>query len=239
MSKKLIIITAAAGLVSFAGAFIFGWLTKPSPASRPDELSQPTVVSEEAELELPQLEADTMDTVVAASKTAKETMAEKQLKILVYEVREKKREYDNKLQSLEVREQRLQVVQDVSKKDIEDLSNLRIELASIIASLKKERDNLFKGRLEIADAEKANLVTIAAAYDKMEVTSAGKIVTTMCADQMQGGRVDSGGSGLDEAVKILHYMTDRTKAKLLAELATSEPQLAAALSRRLKQIIER
>ncbi|MHC4175438.1 MAG: hypothetical protein ACYST5_21210, partial [Planctomycetota bacterium] len=128
MSKKLIIITAAAGLVSFAGAFIFGWLTKPSPVSRPDELSQPTVVGAEAEPELPQLEADTMDTVVAASETAKEALAEKQLKSLVYEVREKKREYDNKLQSLEVREQRLQLVQDVLKEDIEDLSNLRIEL---------------------------------------------------------------------------------------------------------------
>ena len=239
MSKKLIIITAAAGLVSFAGAFIFGWLTGPSPASRPDELSQPAVVSEEAEPELPQLEADTMDSVVAASKTAKETMAEKQLKSLVYEVREKKREYDNKLQSLEGREQRLQVVQDVLKKDSEDLNNLRIELASIIAALKEERDNLLKGRIKIADAEKANLVTIAAAYDKMEVTSAGKILNTMCVDQMQGGKIDSGGSGFDEAVKILHYMTERTKAKLLAELATSEPKLAAALSQRLKQIIER
>ncbi len=239
MSKKLIIITAAAGLVSFAGAFIFGWLTKPSPASRPDELSQPIVVSEEAEPELPQLETDTMDTVVAASETAKETMAEKQLKSLVYEVREKKREYDNKLQSLEVREQRLQVVQDVLKKDIEDLNNLRIELASIIAALKEERDNLLKGRIKIADAEKANLVTIAAAYDKMEVTSAGKILNSMCMGQMQDGGVDSGGSGFDEAVKILHYMTERTKAKLLAELAASEPKLAAALSQRLKQIIER
>ena len=239
MSKKLIIITAAAGLVSFAGAFVFGWLTKPSPASRPDELSQPTVVSEEAEPGLPQPEADTMDTVVAASETAKETMAEKQLKSLVYEVREKKREYDNKLQSLEGREQRLQVVQDVLKKDSEDLNNLRIELASIIAALKEERDNLLKGRIEIADAEKANLVTIAAAYDKMEVTSAGKILNSMCADQMQDGQIDSGGGSFDEAVKILHYMTERTKAKLLAELATSEPKLAAALSQRLKQIIER
>lgn len=239
MSKKLIIITAAAGLVSFAGAFIFGWLTKPSPASRPDELSQPTVVSEGAEPELFQLEAGTMDTVVTASETAKDTMAEKQLKSLVYEVREKKREYDNKLQSLEVREQRLQVVQDVLKKDIEDLNNLRIELASIIAALKEERDNLLKGKIKIADAEKANLVTIAAAYDKMEVTSAGKILNSMCMGQMQDGGVDSGGSGLDEAVKILHYMTERTKAKLLAELATSEPKLAAALSQRLKQIIER
>jgi hypothetical protein len=239
VSKKLIIITAAAGLVSFAGAFIFGWLTKPSPVSRPDELSQPTVVGAEAEPELPQLEADTMDTVVAASETAKEALAEKQLKSLVYEVREKKREYDNKLQSLEVREQRLQLVQDVLKEDIEDLSNLRIELASIIAALKEERENLLKGRIQIADAEKANLVTIAAAYDKMEVTSAGKILNSMCMGQMQDGRVDSGGSSFDEAVKILHYMTERTKAKLLAELATSEPKLAATLSQRLKQIIER
>ena len=238
MSKKLIIITAAAGLVSFAGAFIFGWLTKPSPVSRPDELSQPTVFSEGAEPELPQLEADTMDTVVTASETTKKTMAEKQLKSLVYEVREKKREYDNKLQSLEVREQRLQVVQDALKKDIEDLNNLRIELASIIAVLKEERDNLLKGKIKITDVEKANLITIAAAYDKMEVTSAGKILNSMCMGQMQDGGVDSGDSGFDEAVKILHYMTERPKAKLLAELATSEPKLAAALSQRLKQIIE-
>lgn len=239
MSKKVIIIIAAAGFVSFAGAFVFGWLTKPPPASRPDELSQPTVVGGEAELEPLQPEVGAMETVAAAPETMKRTMAEKQLKSLVYEVREKMQEYDNKLQSLEVREQRLQVAQEVLKKDIEGLSNLRIELASIIASLKEERDNLFKGRLKIADAEKANLVTIAAAYDRMEVTSAGKIVATMCAGQMQDGGVDSGGGGFDEAVKILHYMTERTKGKLLAELATSEPQLAAALSRRLKQIIER
>jgi len=239
VSKKLIIITAAAGLVSFAGTFVFGWLTKPPPPSRPDESSQPAVAGEEVELEPLEPEVGAMETVAAAPDAMKKTMAEKQLKSLVYEVREKMQEYDNKLQSLEVREQRLQVAQEVLKKDIEDLSNLRIELASIIASLKEERDNLFKGRLEVADAEKANLVTIAAAYDKMEVTSAGKIVTTMCVDQMQDGRVDSGSSGFDEAVKILHYMGDRTKAKLLAELATSEPKLAAALSRRLKQIIER
>ncbi len=181
-----------------------------------------------------------MDTVIAAaSETAKNTMVEKQLKSLVYEVREKKREYDNKLQSLEVREQRLQVVQDVLKKDIEDLNNLRIELASIIAALKEERDNLLKGRIKIAEAEKTNLVTIAAAYDKMEVTSAGKILHSMCMGQMQDGGVDSEVGGFDEAVKILHYMTERTKAKLLAELATSEPKLAATLSQRLKQIIER
>jgi len=238
VSKKLIIIIAAAGLISFAGAFIVGWLTKPSPPSPPDELSQPTIAGAEAELELLEPEAGTMDTIVAPSGTMKKAMTERQLKSLVYEVREKVREYNNKLQGLEVREQRLQVAQDVLKKDIEDLNNLRIELASIIASLKEERDNLLKSRIEITSTEKTNMVSIAAAYDKMDVSSAGKILISMCAGQMGGGKVDSGGSSFDEAVKILHYMTERTKAKLLAELATSEPKLAAALSQRLKQIIE-
>jgi len=238
VSKKLIIITAAAGLISFAGAFIVGWLTKPSPPSRPDELSQPTLAGAEVELELLGPESGTMDTVVAPSGTMKKAMTERQLKSLVYEIREKVREYNNKLQGLEVQEQRLQVAQDVLKKDIENLNNLRIELASIIASLKEERDNLLKSRIEITNTEKANMVSIAAAYDKMDVSSAGKILNSMCAGQMGGGKVDSGGSSFDEAAKILHYMTERTKAKLLAELATSEPKLAAALSRRLKQIVE-
>jgi hypothetical protein len=39
-------------------------------------------------------------------------------------------------------------------------------------------------------------------------------------------------------VKILHYMTERTKAKLLAEMVNSEPKLTAALCERLKQIAE-
>ena len=239
MSKKLIIITAAAGLVSFAGAFIFGWLTKPSPASPPDELSQPTVAGAEAELGLPRPGPVAAGTVDPLSDAVKKAMPEKQLKALVYEIREKIQEYDDKLQSLEMREQRLQVARDVLKKDIEDLNNLRIELASIIASLKEERDSLLKDRIEISNAEKANLVTLAAAYDRMEVSGAGKILTSMCADQTQDGKADSGSSGFDEAVKILHYMTERTKGKLLAELATSEPKLAAALSQRLKQTIER
>jgi hypothetical protein len=33
-------------------------------------------------------------------------------------------------------------------------------------------------------------------------------------------------------------MTERTKAKLLAELVTSEPKLAAVLCERLKEIVE-
>lgn len=43
---------------------------------------------------------------------------------------------------------------------------------------------------------------------------------------------------MDDAVKILYYMSERTKAKVLAEVVTTQPQLAAILVQRLKQVTE-
>jgi len=238
VSKKLIIITAAAGLVSFSGAFVLGWLTKPSPPSRPDESDQPTLADVGAVPELPQTEAGVIGAVGTASDGEKKAMTEKQLKNLIFEVREKVQEYNDKLQSFEVREQRLQMAQDTLKEDIKNLNNLRIELTSIVANLKDERDKLLKSRLEVAQTEKDNLVLTAATFDKMDASSAGKILVSLCTSQTQPDKVDSQSSGFDEAVKILYYMTDRTKAKLLAEVTTAEPKLAALLTQRLKQVIE-
>lgn len=238
MSKKLIIITAAAGLASFAGAFVLGWRTEPPSESVPDESAQPTLAAVETVSELPQPAVSMAGAVGSASDSEKKAMTEKQLKNLVFEVREKMQEYNDKLQNLEVWEKRLQTAQDVLKEDVKNLNNLRIELALIITSLKDERDKLLKSRLEVAQTEKNNLVLIAATYDKMESSSAGKILISMCASQTQPDKVDSQGSGFDEAVKILYYMTERTKAKLLAELTNTEPKLAAFLTRRLKQVVE-
>jgi len=242
MSKKFIIITAAAGLVSFAGAFVFAWLTPPSRVNLPDDLKQPALAGDESEQGLPQTRTSVVGTVAAASGPVTKAMTEQQLKNLVLDVREKMQEYNNRLQALGVRERRLQLTQDVLKKDIENLNTLRIELASTIANLKTERDKLLKSRLEIDQTEKTNLVSIAATYDKMDVTGASKIITNMCGTQdtskTQAIKPSNVSNSFDDAVKILYYMTERTKAKLLAELATSEPALAAALCKRLKQIIE-
>ena len=238
MSKKLIIITAAAGLASFAGAFVFGWLTKPPSASRPDESGQPALVGVETVPEFPQPGVDVISAVGTASDREKKAMTEKQLKNLVFEVREKIQEYNDKLQNLEVWEQRLQRTQDTLKEDIKNLNDLRVELTLIVTSLKNERDKLLKSRLEIAQAEKDNLVLISATYDKMDASSAGKILISMCASQTQPDKVDSQGSGFDEAAKILYYMTERTKAKLLAELTNTESKLAAFLTRSLKLVVE-
>ncbi len=238
MSKKLIIITAAAGLASFGGAFVFGWRTKTPSVSVPDESAQPTVAAVETVPELPQPEVSVIGAVGMVSDREKKAMTEKQLKNLVFEVREKVQEYNDKLQSLEVWEQRLQRAQDTLKEDIKNLNDLRVELTLIVTSLKDERDKLLKSRLEVAQIEKDNLVLISATYDKMDASSAGKILISMCESQTQPNKVDSQGSGFDEAVKILYYMTERTKAKLLAEITAAEPKLAAFMTRRLKKVVE-
>jgi len=231
VSKKLIIITAAAGLISFGGTFAFSWLSKGAAADLGDESNQVTSVIQESEQQLSAPPGGV--SAVVGESTVKRGMAEKQLKSLVYSVREKVQDYNSKLQRLESREQRLEMAHHTIKKDIEKLNELRVELVSIVASVKEQQDKLEKSRVEIAEAERVNLVSIATTYDKMDTASAGKILTNM-SRMKYGGESD----GFDDAVKILHYMADRTKAKLLAQLAVSEPGLAATFCQRLKRIVE-
>jgi seryl-tRNA synthetase len=231
VNKKLIIMIAAAGLISFAGAFAFSWFNKaPTPSQNPKPNEQVSA-GREIEPALRQLPAAGSSIAMADSKM-KRNLTEKQLSDLIYQVRDKIQEYTDKLQTLELREQRLQMTQNMLKKDIEELNKLRVELSSIVARLKEQRDMLENSRVKIAEAEKNNLLSIAATYDKMDAASAGKILTNM--SQTQNGQ----GSGFDDAVKILHFMAERTKAKLLAELAVSDPKLAWDFCQRLKQIIE-
>lgn len=233
MSRKRIIMIAAAGLISFAGAFAFGWLTKSAPVSHGGGM---VVASDSVKKPfLPQPEAGKMGSTDSEIRKA---MTEKRLKNLVFEIRGKIREYDDKLQDLEMQGQRLQITRDALKKDIENLNNLQIELASTVAGLKEQRDKLLKTRVDITKEEKANLVSIAATYDKMDAASAGKILTSMCTKQIKSADVEEVNRGFYDAIKILHYMQERTKAKVLAELVSSEPQLASLLCQRLKQISE-
>lgn len=243
MNKKVIILMAVAGLVSFGGAFAFAWFTKKAPSSEsPAEqgINEATFADEET-LKLPEPKAGTVGVIGSGDSKMGRAITEQQLKSLVHEVRESIRQYNGKLEDLELWEQRLQMAQDTLREDIEKLNNLQVELASMTAALKSERDRLLKTRTEIAAAEKANLMSLAAAYDKMEASSAGKILSNMCVsgDGQAQKRVFGGpGSNMDDAVKILYYMGERTKAELLAELVTLEPKLAAVLCRRLKQIVE-
>jgi len=225
MIKKLIL-TILAGLISFGVMFGVAWLTAKTPAAtkaqEPDGESK-SVQKLPSPLALAGMPDEETETKM------RRAMTEKQLKSLVYEVRERIQEYDQKLVGLKSREQRVEVAQNELKKDIGDLNNLRVELASTIASLKEERDKLEKVRIEIEKTEQTNLISIAATYDKMDPASASTIITNMA-------KVQKGSA--NDAIKILHYMTDRTKANLLAELANTEPELAAYFCQKLKQTVE-
>jgi septal ring factor EnvC (AmiA/AmiB activator) len=234
VSKKLLIITAAAGLVSFLGAFGTAWLTKPAAVkgATPEEAA-----SAAGRVPPAKTTPAVLTTALAPGDESTNTraMTEEQLKELIFHVREKIDEYNTKIQSLDKERQRLAIAQQTLQKDIAELNNLRVDLAATVANLRNERDMLQKTRVEVDQAEKANLLAIAAAYDKMDPVRAGEILSNMATTQSQkGGAARS--TNIDDAVKILFFMQDRTKAKVLAELATTEPALAALLCQKLKQV---
>jgi len=238
VNKRLIIIAAAVGLVSFTGAFVTGWFTRPTaalgsagpaPAGAAGQTNSPT--------QAPPAILTPTPTTAAEDGTGTRAMTEQRLKELIFEVREKIQEYDRKLQDLEKEKARMQTAQQTLKKDIDTLNNLRVDLAASVAGLKSERDAMLKTRIEIEQVEKSNLTAIAAAYDRMDATRAGEILKSMAQGQTPSGADKNANA--DDAVKILRFMQERTKAKVLAEMAATDPALAAALSQRLKQVTEK
>jgi hypothetical protein len=232
MSKKLIIMAAGAGLLSFGAAFAVAWFFQKTDTTQPPGKS---AIVDEATTDAAALDLARVRQGISGSASDKRNLTGAQLKSLVYDVREKMLEYDNKLEQLKLREQRLQVAQSVLKQDITKLDNLRVDLASMTAKLREERDKLQKETIRIDQAEKANLISVAATYDKMDPAAASQILTAMSKTvQPSADQSDA----IEEPVKILRYMADRTKAKVLAELVASEPKLAAAFCHRLEQVIE-
>jgi flagellar motility protein MotE (MotC chaperone) len=236
VNVKVIIITTAAGALSFVGAFTAGWFTKPVPAAAAAAESQSGAVTQPQKAGEPQTQVLTL-AVSPGENTGTRAMTEQQLKELVGELREKMREYDEKLKSMEKDKERLQIAQQGLKKDIETLNNLRVDIATTAAGVKRERDMLLKARVEVEQTEKANLKAIAAAYDKMDATRASEILKSMATGQGKS-KTEVKNASMEDAIKILHFMQDRTKAKVLAEMATDEPTLAASLCQKLKQVTE-
>jgi len=237
VNVKVIVIAAAAGVVSFAGAFAISRLTRPAPVEAPAAESQPGAATQPQKAGGPPSQVLTLAAGSAGDNTGTRAMTEQQLKELVSELREKIQEYDQKLKSLEKDKERLQIAQQGLKKDIETLNNLRVDISTTAAGVKAERDMLLKTRVEVEQTEKANLTAIAAAYDKMEATRASEILRSMAVGQGQNSAAAKNASA-DDAIKILHFMQDRTKAKVLAEMAATEPALAATICQRLKQVTE-
>jgi len=221
MRKLQIIILAAAGLASFAGAFGFTWYMKRHTSEAAAAVS-PTEAGPTA---APAAEAYAETFKAGDTNPLKAAMHEEELKSLIFDVREKMNEYKSKERTLAEDEQRIETARQDLQADIERLSQLHDAMNVTMGRLKQREEALQNRILEISAVEKENLQRIAATYDKMDATQASKIIINMASNKQ-----------LDDAVKIIHLMSERTAAKLLGEISTSKPDLASLLSIELKKV---
>jgi hypothetical protein len=227
------ILIPVAGVISFVSFFGLAWFTAPEPDISLADANQQADIAGSQEVNNTHAVSNVTEDSDIFDTRIKKSLTEAQLEELIYDIREKVKEYNGKIASLGVREQRLQQAHDLIKKDIEELMKLQGELAMQVGAIKDEKKKLEKSKVEIARTEKDNIAKIAAFYDKMDGAAASKILSNM----IKIKSIDE-VSNFNDAIKILHYMTDRTKAKLLAELSNTEPELAAAFCKKLKRVVE-
>jgi hypothetical protein len=140
VSRKHIIIALAGGLSSFAGAFVTMWLigrTNTPPPVAGTTTQQANEQSWTGAQGTQPVTGDFAEQIQRGIDTqSQNTLNDKQLKSLVFEVREKIHDYENKAKELEAREARLTITQETLKKDIDELNRMRVELAALVANLK-------------------------------------------------------------------------------------------------------
>ncbi len=226
MKKIHLIILVAAGLLSFSASFGVSWFRRQNAA--------PPVLPPEAETAAGRPRPATSDVRESVSYaglrgTDLETtgMTERQLQHLIYDVREKMREYDTRQKKLDDEAQRIHIARQSLEEDIERLNQLREKLDGSLAALKEREDRIQNILIQIEDVERGNLQRLATTYDRMDVEQAGRIMMSMAANNQ-----------LQDVVKILYYMNDRNAARLLGEIGSTRPEVAGVLSMQLKRVQE-
>lgn len=226
MSLKKILIMLVLGIVSFGGAFGVGLLTN-GPQEAAAATADGTVENSTANSTATAVDTVPANPLARGSSDPQRSMTEKQLKTLIYDIRSRMEELSSRELDVEVREERLKMTMDELNSNIDDLNDLRVKLTSTVTSLQQQKDALEQTIVKISVTEKKNIQKTAVIYDKMQASSAAEIMVNM-----------STSSQLNYAVKILYYMSERTSAKVLAEIGKNEPALAALISDQLRMIQE-
>jgi hypothetical protein len=225
MNKK-ILVWAGAGIISFGGTFGATWILRgPAPAAATEAVENETKAEEQtakAEDKVPELKI----TENPGEEMAR-GMTEKQMQGLIFDIREKMKEYKFKERQLTEQEERIRVAREGLQEDLTRLSQLQAQLTLVYEKIRKQESSLQAKQLDITQTEKANMTKLAATYDKMDAAQASKVLISMAANQQ-----------LPDAVKILYYMSERTSAKVIGEIATTKPDVAGVLSLELKRIRE-
>ncbi len=225
MKKIQIIIFAAAGLLSFAAVFTVSFMIKKNQ-----------VVLPEVNMTMTE-EGDGMfgepDFTVSSgfgeseSYSLSKSMTERELKSLIYDIREKMTEIRFTEKDLEVQKERIQTLHEVMQEDFERLEKVRLELTSVIANLTQQEYNLQQTVIKINAIDKTNMQRLAMRYEKMKPALASDIMVNMAKNNQ-----------IKDAVMIIHYMSETKSGKLLGTIASTKPDLAASISLMLKKVQE-
>lgn len=228
MKKMQIILLIAAGLSSFIAAFGTSWYFNKKKAqaqvakevqAQPQNTKQPVAS--------PQSGASSLELSADATQTASMGMSERQLQNLIHDVRTKLKDYQERETQLEQEAARIEMSRQALQQDIDRLNAMRDKVNASISEIQQKETELQRSVVEIDALEKTNFQRLASTYEKMDAAQAGKIMVTMAASNQ-----------LQDAVKILYYMTDRASGKLLSEIATAKPELATVICGQLKRIKE-
>ncbi len=225
MKKIQIIIFAAAGLLSFAAVFTVSFMIKKNQVVLP-EVDMTMVDEDDGMFGEPDFTVSSGGDEVESYSLSK-SMTEKQLKSLIYDIREKMTETRFTEKQLEMQEERIQTLREVVQEDIERLEKLRLELTAVIANLTQQEYNLQQTIIKINTVDKANMQTLALRYEKMKAAMASDIMVSMAKNNQ-----------IKDAVMIIHYMSESKSGKLLGTIASLNPDLAASITQMLKKVQE-
>jgi flagellar motility protein MotE (MotC chaperone) len=214
--KKVAIVLVLLGLVSFGASFGVSALLKPSHQQAGGPSTQP---AERARADL------AVASLLGGGGSESVRLKESQLDELAKQIGQKMADLSRREARLDEREKRLAMAEDVLRKEAQDLDNYRVQLVAPLTRVKEAQAELEKLQLKIAAEQKVNLKKTAAIYEKMESAAAANILKTMSDNRQE-----------DDAVKILHFMSERSAAKVLGEL--TDKALAARLTEKLKRISE-
>ena len=227
MKKKQFIILLLAGLLSFASTFTVSWVIKKKKAAA-------MAAQQAQEIETQQVASNAQDNFFDSASLIAQTenpndvgISERQLQHLILDIRNKLKDHRDRQKALDSEAERIDISLQSMQEDIDRLNNLQNKLDLTLAQIHQKEAALKDSLTEIDALEKDNFQRLASTYDKMDATKAGLIMTTMATSNQ-----------LQDSVKILYYMSERTAGKLLAEIATKQPELASVICMQLKHVKE-
>ncbi|MHC5140047.1 MAG: hypothetical protein ACYSOF_09230 [Planctomycetota bacterium] len=227
MKKTQLIIVSLAGLISFTGTFVTGRVIKKKKIEAQIAQQAQKVDSQRADSD-PQSDIFGSAPLAAQAVNPNESgMSERQLQHLIHDIRSKLKDHRNRQRALDTEAERIEISRQSMQEDIDRLNELQNKLNLTLTEIHQKEAALKNSLTEIEALEKDNYQRLASTYDKMDAEKAGVIMTTMAA-----------GNQLKDSVKILYYMNERMAGKLLAEIATNQPELASAICMQLKHVKE-